>query len=224
MLFHAIQGAGGFGGGGPIAYKATSSANITLPNTVTINFPAGTKNGDLVIAFAANDSQSSISGWTAPSGWTQAATNGTLYGTGLTIFYRFYTSAMGSSVTFTGIGSDTILRGGGVLNVYENVSSVYSSPLGGDLNNVGPTYPFPTGSSVSSTFVVCLCINDDDEPTSVTQSGFTTSNFGYVGSTADNRVGYGFTYNSAFTGNKPPNISMNGVSGEPAATIWFALT
>lgn len=223
MLSKIVMGAGGTGGG-PIAFVAASSAIITLPNTVTINYPAGIKTGDLVVVVVANDSSSSITGWNAPSegGWTifgSTSGGGTQYAS----MFKFYNPSMGSSVTIVGNGADGTVRGGGAMTVYRNVTTFY--PSGPDyVGGTGPNYPFGSGFTYSTpTFIFCICVNDDDIPTSVTQSGFTVNFSGFLGSAASNGCGFGITSNAAFTGGPPPDIFMNGVSGEPATTQWVAL-
>jgi hypothetical protein len=87
-----------------VAYQSGSAVSGNL----TINKPAGTVDGDLMVAFVGGDGANSIT-WTGPAGWTEAIDAGSK--PGIAVYYKT-ASSEGSSYTFnqaTGSGTEGVI-------------------------------------------------------------------------------------------------------------------
>jgi len=100
-LMQSLIAAAGGSVAPPQFIAAASTQNGTNGTTLVINKPAGTINGDLMIAFMAGNSATT---WTGDTGWTEIADQGS-NSPSTRIAYKVAGSSEGASYTFTNANS-----------------------------------------------------------------------------------------------------------------------
>lgn len=109
-----------------IQFVASAFTQRTTASTsLTISKPTGTVQGDLMVAFMANDSGATQT-WTGDTGWTEIADEGS--GAGLRLAYKVAGASEGSSYTFTAATSAIL---GGVILTYRNAAYDASGAFAG---------------------------------------------------------------------------------------------
>ncbi len=180
-------GTGSNGGNGgaytPITYiSSTKTQNITNSTSLVISKPAGTIDGDLMVAFVnSNDSGTT---WTG-AGWTEAIDS-----TASAIYYKI-ASSEGSSYTFTNSASSLLQ---GYILTYRNAawdtigtfSTLSGSPVAPAITTTGGYNTviayFKAGNTTSATFTTpspytVVDSDSDDTATSSSSAIFSRSGF-----------------------------------------------
>ena len=152
-------------GGGPPVYVATASAQFSAAGTVTLNYPTGTVEGDLIIAAVGQDAFEStftITGWTVIY-----APGGTAGGTG-----AYYYKIAGAETSVSVSSSAATNRGGVVLTTY--TSAAYGGSDGGGYTAPN-TSPANSGAVTAAVDDIVLAAVVVDEGPSITAipSGYT---------------------------------------------------
>lgn len=181
------------------SYVASASAqNSSVGNTLVIGKPAGTADGDLMVAFMGSDGVAAAT-WTGDSGWTEIADQASI--PSLRVAYKVAASE-GSSYTFT-YSSATKLLGGSILTyrggAYDAIGSI-------SLTSGAPTTVSPTGPSSAQQYakLIGICMRGVATSTITAQSSMTQRVQDSDGSApsyviADETVGAGATGTRTFT-------------------------
>ena len=150
-------------GGGPPVYVATASAQFSAAGTVTLNYPTGTVEGDLIIAAVGQDAFEStftITGWTVIY-----APGGTAGGTG-----AYYYKIAGAETSVSVSSSAATNRGGVVLTTY--TSAAYGGSDGGAFS----TTTVPNSGAVTAAvddIVLAAVVVDEGPSITAIPSGYT---------------------------------------------------
>ena len=128
-----------------VAFRSSSTSSNAFsgsPQTVSFSKPAGTSVGDVLYAFIGNFDGTAITGWGAPSGWTQLATpnDGASQNVGLGVFRRVVDGTEPSTISWS-------LTSGGNIEA-EGIMRCYS---GGDTTTVEDVVGSGTSAENSTT-------------------------------------------------------------------------
>lgn len=108
MLFHSVQGAGGYVAPTPISYVGANSATSSGATSITVNNVSGVANGDYLYLFTTyfRNSGTTSTTITTPSGWTEIYVNQDISTGGyrLACAYRKVASSEGASYTVSNAG------------------------------------------------------------------------------------------------------------------------
>lgn len=122
MLFHSIQGAGGYSTGAAITFiqSANNQASVTNGSNFTLTLGTAPSQNDLIIVVIAGTSISTnlVTSLAAPSGFTEAAENNTI---NIYVAYKVAGASEGTSYSFTNNSGGTLTFSGYVA-VYRNAA------------------------------------------------------------------------------------------------------
>ena len=175
MLWHKVQGAGGFGGAANIEYVG-SAVYEAYTNNVTFSSSAisGLEAGDMLVVFISNDVSTNYA-TPQPSGWTTIydlqGFNGTSY---MGAFYHTASSSTDTAVTFVNTGG----TGGApaaVMVALRNVSSVSGS---GSANTNNP--PSQSCGDGDASLAVLHYQDDNAQATIGVPSGYTEADHAFM--------------------------------------------
>jgi hypothetical protein len=193
MLFHSIQGAGGFVAA-PITPTFVSYAinNATGVSSVTTNAPTNISTGNLLIAvFNANSGASRT--LTAPSGWTVVNTTANRF-----FAHKVATSSEPADYTFTTSGSFSTATCA-IMNFSNADIDVFGAT---SASGSSPSAPSITLAQNNSLVLCVVTVNTTSSNTSV--SGFTQI---YERTTASAQDVSSKSFNSGATGNVATSTS-----------------
>jgi len=138
--------------------------NTVIGDTLTINKPTGTVQGDLMIAVISANGSSGT--WTSPAGWTEVADEGSR--PNLCFSYRVAGASEGASYTFT--CSFNNQRTTGCILTYRNAA--YDA-VGAFAENTDPIVAPAVTASAAASVLIGAAVRDAPNVTISTPSGMT---------------------------------------------------
>ena len=218
MLWHKAQGAGGVGGGAAIELVATTSLQLNSGGDAQIITPAAVQSGDFIVIVAGHDLTNTLFSSTQINR-VYSNTNDASLG----VFAHF-----SSGETFYNITSSGDERGGVVLLAFRNVSA-YELGAGSSADFSG-TVSFAGDTVTTPGLPLAIVVNDDDEVTAVTQTGYTVlfNDFLGPGPSEDDGVNIAITLKDAPISSgayTPPPMTLTGIGGtEDHADFWLVMS
>lgn len=196
MLFHSIQGAGGFSlSNSPtlVSYVLTNTGN---GSNITVNAPTNISTGNLLIAFFNCSSGSTLS-LTVPSGWTLVNTTVNRF-----FAYKVATSSEPSNYTFQTQPTTFTVATCAIMNFTNAAIDVFGTTSAAGSNPTAPSITLAQNNSL----VLCA-VSANSNNNSVSVSGFTEI---YERTSASAQDVSSKTFNSGATGTVATTASSTG--------------
>lgn len=147
----------------PVTFIASASTQNTVNgNTLVVNKPAGTQQGDLMIAFMCEEGANFT--FTGDTGWTEIADQGVR--PNLRIAYKIAGASEGSSYAFTSSANNHLISGS--ILTYRNAAF---DVIGSIAENARPLVVSGINVSINASVLLAFLVRDQPSYTIPTPSG-----------------------------------------------------
>lgn len=196
----------------PVQYVALAATlNSSGASTIVVDKPAGTVEGDLMVAFCLSDNAGS---WTGDTGWTEVLDF--TGGAALRIAYKVATASEPTNYTFTYSGS-RVLRS--AILTYRDAQFDTIGTVSTTISGTTHTAPEITVADSGSALIAVWAANDSGISWSAFTSGMTFRTSNNSGTASSWAIYDDLDYPAGLSGSKSATISATTGSAEPTVLL-----